>query len=143
MRLKPQRIRIQAPRELVFDVIASAGKEIGDAEGERLVEFETRWRGRSYKSTEAVSLQRPDRIGYTWLIGPLVDVEEEIMFTEIDPRTTQLMYRGSFAPPAGVTGWFRSVTVVRPIFNRLVRNHLQEAKKLSEARALRSRIYPS
>lgn len=143
MRLRPQELRIEAPRELVFDVIASAGKEIGEAGEERLVEFETRWRGRVYKSTEAVSLERPHRIGYTWLMGPVLDVEEEILLTEVGPRTTQLRYRGSFAPPAGATGWFRSITVVRPIFNRLVRNHLEEAKKLSEARALRSRVYPS
>lgn len=143
MRLKTQGIRIQAPRELVFDLIASAGKEVGETGEERLVEFETRWRGRVYKSTEAVSLERPQRIGYRWIMGPVVGVEEEINLTELSTLVTQLTYRGNFDRPPTLTGWFRAITVVRPIFNRLVRSHLEEAKKLSEARALRSRTYPS
>ncbi len=126
----------------MFDLIASAGKEVGETGEERLVEFETRWRGRVYKSTEAVSLERPHRIAYRWIMGPVVGVEEEINLAEVTTRSTQLTYRGTFDRPPDLAGWFRAVTVVRPLFNRLVRSHLQEAKNLSEARALRSRLYP-
>ncbi len=143
MRLRSQGIRIEAPRDLVFDVIASAGKQVGETGEETLVEFETRWRGRVYKSTEAISLERPHRIGYRWIMGPVVGVEEEMNLIEVTTRSTQLTYRGSFDRPPDLLGWFRAVTVVRPIFHRLVRIHLQEAKKLSEARALRSKLYPS
>lgn len=143
MRLRSQEIRVAAPQELVFDVIASAGKRVGETEDAQLIEFESEWRGRVFKTVEAVSLDRPRRISYSWVMGPVIGVQEEIALAQTDARTTKLSYRGSFQPSAGLVGWFRSVTVVRPIFNKLVKDHLREAKRLSEARALRSKVYPS
>ena len=142
MQLRPQRVRVAAPRELVYEVIASAGKDVGESGGGRLVEFETEWRGRVFKTVESVTFERPERIVYRWVTGPLVGVEEEIVLHELDPQTTELCYRGSFRPPAGIVGWFRSVTVVRPIFNRLAREHLDQGKRIAETRGLRSRRYP-
>lgn len=106
------------------------------------MEFATRWRGRVYKTIEAVALERPNRITYRWVVGPLVGVEEEIVLTEIEARSTRVTYTGSFQRPPGFKGLFQSVTVVRPIFDRLVKDHLAQAKTLAEARALRSNIYP-
>ena len=142
MKLKTQRVRIGAPRELVFEVIASAGKDVGETEGERLIEFETEWQGRVFKTVEAVTFERPDRIIYRWVTGPVRGVHEEIALSEPDHQTTEVTYTGSFQPPAGFVGWFRSVTVVRPIFNKLAREHLEEGKRIAETRALRSRRYP-
>ena len=142
MQLRNQRVRVAAPRELVFEVIASAGKAVEEAEGGHLVEFETEWQGRVFKTVEAVTLERPERIIYMWVTGPLVGVQEEIVLHELDPQSTEMSYRGSFRPPAGIVGWFRGLTVVRPIFNKLARKHLDQGKRLAETRALRSRRYP-
>ena len=142
MQLRTQRVHVAAPRELVFEVIASAGNDVGATEGGRLVEFETEWQGRVFKTVEAVTFERPERIIYRWVTGPLVGVEEEIALRERDAQTTEMSYRGSFEPPAGFAGWFRSLTVVRPIFNNLAREHLEQGKRIAEARALRSRRYP-
>lgn len=142
MNLRRQTVRVAAPRELVFEVVASAGKTAATTSDERIVEFETRWRGRSYRTVEAVTVDPPHRIGYRWISGPLGGVEEEITLDEVDQQTTDMSYRGSFTPPRGFAGWFKAVTVVRPIFNKLVRRHLDEGKNLSETRALRSHVYP-
>lgn len=143
MRLKTQSIEVAAPRELVFEVVAAAGKDIGEAEDGRLVEFETEWAGRIIKTTEAVSLERPRRIAYRWLTGPLVGVEEEILLEEIGPAATEMTYRGRFRTPKGIVGWLRGAAVVRPIFNKLIRQHLEQGKELAEARARRSHLYPT
>ena len=142
MHMRAQRVRVAAPRELLFEVIASAGKIVDEAESGRLVEFETEWQGRVFKTVEAVTFECPERITYKWVTGPLVGVEEEIVLHELDPQTTDMTYRGSFRPPSGILGWFRGLSVVRPIFNRLAREHLHQAKRLAETRALRSRRYP-
>jgi hypothetical protein len=136
-------MRVEAPRELVFEVVSSAGKEVGEAGHEKLIEFETTWRGQVYRTVEAVALYPPDRIAYRWTEGPLSDVEEEIHFGELGPRETEMSYRGSFKAAPGFLGWLRSFIVVRSIFNGSVREHLEEGKRLSEQRALRSRLYPS
>jgi hypothetical protein len=141
MRLRSQSVRIEAPRELVFEVVSAAGKEVGEAGEEKLIEFETGWRGRVFKTVEAVTFDRPDRIVYRWTQGPLSNVEEEIHFARLGPRQTEMSYRGAFKAAPGLFGWLRSFTLVRPIFNGVVREHLEEGKRLSEQRASRSRLY--
>ena len=141
MNLRRQTVRVAAPRELVFEVVSSAGKTAEKSSDERFVEFETSWRGHTYKTVEAVTVDPPHRIGYRWISGPLGGVEEEITLDEVDRQTTDMSYRGSFTPPRGFAGWFKAVTVVRPIFNKLVRRHLDKGRNLSEARALRSHLY--
>lgn len=142
MRLKPRRVSVAAPRELVFEVVAAGGRDLGDAGAERIVEFESRWRGMVFKTTEAVRLDPPCRIAYRWVAGPLVEVHEEIRFEDRGAGGTVMIYSGTFQPPDGVTGWLRAALVVRPIFDRLVLQHLDEARRLAEARAARSRVYP-
>ncbi len=143
MRLKTQSVGVAAPRELVFEVVAAAGKDVGEVEDGRLVEFETEWAGRVITTTESVSLERPRRIGYRWVTGPLIGVEEEILLEETGPRSTEMTYRGRFRTPKGVVGWLRGAVVVRPIFNKLVRQHLEQGKDLAEARAERAKLYPT
>lgn len=42
--------------------------------------------------------------------------------------------------PSGISRWLQSV-VARPIFNKLVGEHLQEGKRLAESRARRTRVH--
>ncbi len=140
--MKRQTVEVAAPRELVFEVVASAGKTVGDTERGKLVEFETHWRDEVIKTVEELILDPPSRIGYRWVEGPLDDVEEEIRFDAPAPDRTVMTYSGRLHAGAGVAGWLRTLLFVRPIFNRLVREHLLEGKRIAEKRAQRSRVHP-
>ncbi len=126
----------------MFEVVSSAGKKIGDSPEGKLVEFETHWRGKQIKTIEAVSLEPPVRIGYRWVEGPLDQVEEEIVFEARAADVTLMRYAGRIAGARGLTGWLRTVLIVRPIFNRLVREHLVAGKEMAEKRARRSHVHP-
>ncbi len=140
--LTPQRVRVEAPRALVFEVVASAGKTLERTGDEKLVEFESRFRKQVVRTTEAVVLEPPSRIRYRWVEGLLDDVEEEIAFEALSPSVTLMAYSGRIGAGRGFRGWVRTVLFVRPVFNRLVREHLLEGKQIAEKRAERSRLHP-
>lgn len=140
--LKAQKVEVSASRELVFEVVASAGKKVGESPEGKLVEFETRWRGRVITTVEAVTLEPPLRIGYRWVEGQLDDVEEEILFEAPSEHLTVMSYSGRLGTGGGLKGYLRTVLLVRPVFNRLVKEHLQEGKEIAERRAIRSRTHP-
>lgn len=142
VQLKHQRVDVAAPRDLLFEVVASAGKTIGSTERGNLVEFETRVPGKLIRTVEEIVLDPPHRIGYRWVEGVLDDVEEEIRFESIGPHESAMTYSGQFGAQQGVAGWLRSFLFVRPTFNRLVGEHLAEGKRIAEKRAQRSRIHP-
>jgi hypothetical protein len=126
----------------VFEVVASAGKTIGKTERGDYVEFETTWREKVIKTIEVVELDPPRRIGYRWVEGPLDDVVEEIRFERVGSDGTAMTYSGRVGAPPGLIGWFHTLLFVRPIFNRLVRDHLFEGKRIAETRVKRSRVHP-
>ncbi len=142
VRLKRQTVRVAAPRELTFEVVAAAGKKTGETDDGIIVEFETQRGGRVITTIEELRLRPPHSIAYRWLEGPLDDVEEEIRFEQHGPGETLMTYSGSLGAPRGVVGWLRTFFVVRPIFNRLVTEHLLEGKRVAEKRAARSRVHP-
>jgi hypothetical protein len=94
-------VRVAARRELVYEVVAAAGRTVGDTGREKLVEFETRWRGRVIKTIEAVELDSLERIRYRWVEGPLEGVEEEIRFKDSGLEATELIYSGRLQLPRG------------------------------------------
>lgn len=142
VRLKRQTVHVTAPRELAFEVVADAGNKTGDTANGVLVEFETKLGDRVIKTIEEVRLRPPKSIAYRWVEGPLDGVEEEIRFEQQVPGQTSMIYSGSLQAPAGIVGWLRTMFVVRPIFNRLVTEHLEQGKQMAEKRAQRSRVHP-
>jgi len=136
------KVDVAAPGELLFEVIASAGRVVGDTHEGKLVEFETSWRDQVIKTVELVMVDPPARIAYRWVEGPLDRVEEEILLEASAPDRTVMAYTGRGGTGAGLRGWLRTLVVVRPIFNRLVLSHLLEGKRLAEERARRSRVHP-
>jgi hypothetical protein len=54
-----------------------------------------------------------------------------------------MAYSGEIGTTAGVPAWLRLVLLVRPIFNRLVLDHLEQGKQVAEKRAQRSHVYRS
>jgi hypothetical protein len=141
--LEKQRVRVGAPRELCFEVVASAGKVIDRiSESESVVEFLTDYRGHTVRTVERVVLEPPRRIRYSWLEGPLPSVEEEISFLAEGSDETEIVYSGAFSSQPGALGWVSAWLFVKSRFERIVREHLLEAKTIAEKRAARSRRYP-
>lgn len=143
--LGPVSVDIDAPRELVFDVVAapylgragSAGEHIDVWErGEDLVvaAHHTPVGGGLVATTvEAVGFDRPERVTFRLLRGPVPHVSETFELEEIDGRT-RLDYRGElgsdFWGPGAVWG-----RLVAGKWVRTVENSLQDVRRSSEARA--------
>ena len=142
MRLGVQTIIIDAPRELCFEVVAAAGRRLKKrSEVEWVVEFVTEAAGRQVRTVELLTLDRPREIRYRWLEGPIPEVRESIVFTAVDDHKTELTYTGRFSLGKGPIGWLIGRLRVKRLFDRLVREHLQEAKEIAEKRAARTRVH--
>jgi hypothetical protein len=140
--LKYRCVRVEAPRGLCFEVVAAAGRTRDElSEIERIVEFRTDYKGREIVTLERVELDPPVRIDYRWIEGPLPEVTETISFEEVGPGTTDMRYCGRFEPRRGAFRWLVGRFVVKPAFDRLVLEHLNQAKEIAERRAARSRLY--
>ena len=155
IRLRPQTIRIDAPRELVFQMMShfGRGRLPGDSsesscvvcrEGDRLVaEFRTRAGFFTYTTLEEVMLHPPERIEFRHLEGPLAYAAEEFVFRAVAERLTELTHSGEFVwsgfPLFGRLG---GLIYTRPVFERAIAAHMAQVKSAAEARAARSRVFP-
>lgn len=143
MKLSDRSIVINAPRELCFEVVAAAGKRLEKRSEEQwVVEFVTPAKDREVRTVKLLDLERPRAIHYTWLAGPLPEVNETMGFEAIDDDKTRVTYRGSFSVGMRPVGWLIGLMRVRPLFDRLVVEHMQQAKEVAEKRAARSRVHP-
>lgn len=141
MGLARQRVTVAAPRGLCFEVVASAGEALERRpDGAKVVRFTTTVGRRAVPTIELVVTEPPERIRYSWLEGPLPEVNEVISFADAGSGT-ELVYEGSFRAGRGPIGWLYGRFVVKPVFERLVRKHLQQAKEVSERRGRRSHKY--
>ena len=155
IRLRPQTIRIDAPRELVFQMMSHFGRgrlpsdnseasRVVCREGDRLVaEFRTRAGFFTYTTLEEVRLHPPERIEFRHLKGPLAYAVEEFAFRAVDERRTDLTHSGEFVwsgfPLFGRLG---GLIYTRPVFERAIAAHMAQVKSAAEARAVRSRVFP-
>ena len=152
--LNPQSVTIDAPRELVFQMLSSfrRGRIAGDdAESSRLVseegdtkivEFRTKAGAFTYTTLEEVRLHSPERISFKHLQGPLDFSEEEFAFEEIGDGQTVLTHKGSFIwKRIPFFGWLGGVIYTRPMYHRVIRKHLAVVKEAAEARAARSHVF--
>ena len=157
IRLRPHTVRIQAPRELVFQMMSHFGRgrlpgdnnessKVLERDGNRLiVEFQTKTpTGATYTTIEEVRLYPPERITFEHLSGPLRCVREAFTFGAVDARQTDLTHSGEFVwSRVPLLGWLGGMFYVRPIFERTLMNHMEQVKQAAEARAARSRVFPS
>lgn len=114
-RLGPQTVEIEAPRELVFDIIATpylgrqpraVAEKIQILErGDDLVlaAHKTPLRGGRLVATtvETVRFERPDRVHFRLVRGPVPHVVEQFVLEDVE-GTTRLEYRGEL----GTDLWF-------------------------------------
>ena len=133
---------VHAPPELTFQVVASAGRLVEDRGAERIVDFETKVGDKTFITRERIKLHPPRLIEYEWLSGPLPHVVEAI---EVLPEgnDSRLIYRGEYATARGMWKCAVGIFWVYRVFNRLVREHLEEAKQVAEKRAMRSHLFPT
>jgi hypothetical protein len=145
--LGPLAMRIEAPRELVYEILSAPylGRARNDsidvlARGESLVVASHLTNVHFYKSrtVEAIELEPPARMSFRHLTGPVPYVVEEFGL-ERDGEETQLHYDGELGIDFFLLGRIAGRRWVVPQWRRAVGDHLEAVKALAEQRAQRAR----
>lgn len=146
--LGPITIDIDAPREVVFDVIAapylgragSAGEhiEVLDRGSDLVVAAHRTPVGRHLTTTvESVGFDRPSLVTFRLLRGPVPHVQETFRLDQVESRT-HLRYDGELGTDFGVLGK-RWGSLVARTWENAVRSSLGDIQRRSEARAVAHR----
>jgi hypothetical protein len=149
--LGPIRIRIEAPRELVYEILSApyVGRARSDsidvlARGESLVIAAHLTKVHFYeaRTVEAIDFAPPERIGFRHLTGPVPHAVEEFRL-EQDGDATDLQYDGELGIDFFLLGRIAARRWVIPQWHRAVREHLDDVKARAEQRAQRARARDS
>ena len=155
VKLAAQTLYINAPREMVFQMLSAIGKGgLPGSQGESsrvleqtgdtiIAEFLTKSGKRTYRTVERVELFPPERITFLHLEGPLTFAEEAFNLEERDTGT-ELLYRGEIeyrVPWLAGTGWLIAMIYVRPKYDAVIREHMEKLMVGAEARAARSHVF--
>ena len=135
VKLAQQKVSINAPRELVFQLMSAIGKgnlpggsgersKVLQRDGDTLVaEFFTPSGKKVYRTVEEVRLFPPERITYHHLEGPLAYAHEDFFLDEVETGT-ELTYQGEIGhrvPYLPGIGWLTAIIYIRPKYNALMR----------------------
>jgi hypothetical protein len=141
--LGPLRVRIEAPRELVYEILSApylgrARSESIDvlAANDSLVVASHLTKVHFYeaRTIEVIALDPPSKMGFRHLTGPVPEVTEEFRL-EADGAATVLDYDGRLGIDFFLLGRFAARHWVLPQWNRAVAEHLDEVQKIAERRA--------
>lgn len=142
IKLRTQSVRANAPQELCFEVVAAAGRKVEEiSPTERLVEFKTSYRGREVVTLERLVLRKPARIDYEWVKGPLPYVRESIAFVPKSGGPTSIVYEGEFDVAGALVARLIARLWIKSRFERIVLEHLEDAKRIAEQRAEGSHVH--
>jgi hypothetical protein len=144
--LGPIELMIDAPRAVVFDVVASP--YLGRTPRELREQLEVLERGSDLvvaahhtrlslltsTTVESVRFEAPERISFRLLRGVAPSVTEEFTFEETDARTV-MGYRGELAMDFWIFGRLAGRFLVKPTWEKVVRSHLGDVKAMAEERA--------
>lgn len=146
--LGPISVRIAAPRELVFEVIAgpylgrtpeASGIEVvSRGEGLVVAAHHTPIHFYTARTVEAIDFHPPSRVGFKHLTGPVPYAVEEFALDEVEGET-ELRYHGELGIDFYVLGRIAGRHWVRPQWEQVVREHLDDVKARAEQRASRHR----
>ena len=151
--LGPMTVRIQAPRELVFEVISAPYLRTPPAElrgkiqvlerGEGLVlaSHRTKVRGFTTVTVETVRFTPPERVDFRLLRGPVPYVVEHFMLHDVSGVATELEYGGELGADLWVLGRWWGRRVAR-IWDRAVATSLEGIRAAAEERAGRGHDAP-
>mgnify|MGYP005848324023 CR=1 FL=1 len=143
--LGPMAIAIAAPRDVVFDVAAAPYgprpprelrghvEVLERAPGMVLAAHRTAVGGDVAVTLECVIIERPRRIGFRLVRGPVPRVVEEFAFEEV-PDGTRLTYRGELGTDLWALGRAWGARVA-PVWEAAVRRSLERIKEAAERRA--------
>ena len=144
--LGPMEVSIDAPRDIVFDVVASPylGRtpralrdrlEVLERGADLVVAaHHTRLSLLTSTTVESVRFEAPKRVSFRLLRGVAPSVTEEFMFQETDAGTV-MSYRGELAMDFWVLGRLAGRFLVKPTWENVVRGHLDDVKAAAEERA--------
>jgi hypothetical protein len=145
--LGPIRVRIEAPRELVYEILTApyVGRARSDsidvlARGESLVVAAHLTKVHFYeaRTVEAIDLAPPERIGFRHLTGPVPHAVEEFRLEQLGDGT-ELHYDGELGIDFSLLGRIAARRWVIPQWHRAVGEHLDDVKARAEQRAQRAR----
>jgi hypothetical protein len=141
--LGPITVRIAAPRDLVFETVVAPylgpghggpridviarGADLVVAAHHTPVHFYTA------RTVEAIDFEAPARVGFTHLTGPVPHAVEEFALRAVDGET-ELRYRGELGIDFFVLGRIAGRHWVKPQWERVVREHLDDLKRRAEER---------
>jgi hypothetical protein len=146
--LGPITVRIEAPRDLVYEIISAPylGRTPGGsgievlARGDALVvaAHDTKIHFYTARTVEAVDFEPPARVGFRHLTGPVPHAVEEFALADVN-SATELRYSGEIGIDFFILGRIAGRQWVRPQWERTVREHLEDLKRRAELRAERGR----
>jgi hypothetical protein len=146
--LGPIKLRIAAPRTLVFEMLAEpylghASRDSGIdvlAKGEDLAVATHHTKVHFYHSrtVEVITFESPSRVGFRHLAGPVPHAVEQFALDEVDGGT-RLRYDGEVGIDFFFLGRIAGRYWVRPQWERAVRGHLDDVKQRAEQLASRRR----
>ena len=155
VKLTPRRSYIEAPREMVFQMLTSFGKgglpgsegdtsKVLERDGDTVVvEFLTSSGRRTYRTVERVQLFPPERVTFEHLEGPLWSAQEEFSLAE-EASGTDMHYQGDFEYKVqgmpGI-GWLIAVIYIKRKYDAVIRDHMDRLKSAAEAHAARSHVF--
>lgn len=145
--LGPLHVRIEAPRELVYELLSAAYVGRANvpsieilARGERLVVAAHLTKVHFYhaRTVEAIELDAPSRIGFRHLTGPVPYAVEQF---RLEPAggATELRYDGELGIDYFWLGRLAARRWVVPQWNRAVEAHVRDVKERAGQRAARRR----
>lgn len=149
-------IHVEADRRLAFQVLTAWGASGPDGKptakvleksGDRLLcEFYTpvkafwgiKW---VQRTVEWVTVTEPERIEFEAVKAPIPVL---LCFWSLDAwgECCLFKYDATIALHGSVFGWVFGMLFIRPMFMRMMKEHLVELKATIEARAARSRTFP-
>ena len=142
--LGPITFQIEAPRDLVFEIITApyTGRAPSDsgidvlARSDELVvaAHHTQVHFYTARTVEIVVFEPPRRVGFRHLAGPVPYAVEQFELDESGGRT-ELRYTGEVGIDFFVLGRLAARHWVRPQWERAVREHLEGVKGSAEQRA--------
>jgi hypothetical protein len=143
--LGPRRFRIQAPRDVVFDVVSdpylrrtpralrSKLEVLERGDDMVLAAHYTRTHGLTATTVETVRFERPERVHFTLVRGPVPHVVEQFVLHET-PDGTELEYSGELGTDLWALGRVWGAAVART-WEATVESSLRAVTEEAERRA--------
>ena len=89
-------------------------------------------------TVESVAFERPTRVKFKHLRGPVPYVEEEFLLDERDGET-EFIYTGELGADLWALGRIYGGRIVKPVWEQVVRDSLAQVKASAEERAVAQR----